>query len=116
MIELAGGEYAFHDLFGDGGATATVNVEMETFFASARGADVVIYNSTIGGEVETLDDFLALHPLLKELKAVQTGSVWCTRESMYQQTLNIGKMTEELSRVFNCGEEEPELEYFFRLK
>ena len=116
MIELAGGEYAFHDLFGDGGATATVNVEMETFFASARGADVVIYNSTIGGEVETLDDFLALHPLMKELKAVQNGAVWCTRESMYQQTLNIGKMTAELNTVFTCGADEPELEYFFRLK
>lgn len=116
MIELAGGEYAFHDLFGDGGATATVNMEMETFFASARSADVVIYNSTIGGEVETLDDFLALHPLMKELKAVQNGAVWCTRESMYQQTLNIGKMTAELNTVFTCGADEPELEYFFRLK
>lgn len=117
MIELAGGRYVFSDLVGEGGATATVNVEMEKFFSTAREADVVIYNSTIGGEVSTLEEFLALNPLLAELKAVQNGAVWCTRESMYQQTLNIGRMIKELNTIFSCGADEtPELQYFFRLK
>lgn len=116
MIELAGGRYAFSDI-GDESAMATVNVEMETFFATARGADVVIYNSTIGGEVESMAEFLALNPLMKELKASQDGAVWCTRESMYQQTLNIGRMISEINIILNADpNDEPELIYFFKLK
>ncbi len=116
MIELAGGHYAFSDL-GDSSAMATVNVEMETFFATARSADVVIYNSTIGGEVESMEEFLALNPLMKDLDAVGNGAVWCTRESMYQQTLNIGQMIAELNIILNAApEDDPELQYFFRLK
>ncbi len=116
MISLAGGEYAFGDL-GDDSAMATVNVEMETFFKTARDADVVIYNSTIGGEVANMDEFLALNPLMKELRAAQNGAVWCTRESMYQQTLNIGRMISEINAILKAAPgEEPELTYFFRLK
>ncbi|MBQ4166848.1 MAG: ABC transporter substrate-binding protein [Clostridia bacterium] len=115
MIALAGGEYAFKDLGGES-AMATVNVEMETFFATARNSDIVIYNSTIGGEVANMDEFLALNPLMKELKAVQNSAVWCTRESMYQQTLNIGRMISELNEIMNASpEEDPDLVYFFRL-
>lgn len=116
MIELAGGEYAFTNL-GDDTAMATVNVEMETFFMTARTADVVIYNSTIGGEIETMEEFLALNPLLKELDAVANNAVWCTRESMYQQTLNIGRMISEINAILNAApDEEPELIYFYKLK
>lgn len=117
MIELAGGKYAFSDLSGDENATATVNLEMETFFKTARDADIVIYNSTIGGEVATMDEFLSLNPMMNELKAVDNGAVWCTRESMYQQTLNIGRMIGEMNTIFNAApDEEPELTYFFKLK
>lgn len=116
MIELAGGDYVFHDLGGDDNAMATVNVEMETFFQTAREADVIIYNSTIGGEVESLEEFLSLSPLMKEMNAVQSGAVWCTRESMYQQTLNIGRMIAEIRAILTAEPgEEPRLEYFFRL-
>jgi iron complex transport system substrate-binding protein len=89
---------------------------METFFATARNSDIIIYNSTIGGEVANMDEFLALNPLMKELKAVQNSAVWCTRESMYQQTLNIGRMISELNEIMNASpEEDPDLVYFFRL-
>ena len=116
MIELAGGKYAFTNL-GDDTAMATVNVEMETFFSTARSADIVIYNSTIGGEISTMNEFLALNPLMKDLKAAQNGAVWCTRESMYQQTLNIGRMISEINAILNAApDEEPELIYFYKLK
>ena len=117
MIELAGGNYVFSDLGGDENAMATVNVEMETFFKTARDADIVIYNSTIGGEVATMDEFLSLNPMMSELKAVENDAVWCTHESMYQQTLNIGRMIGEMNTIFNAApDEEPELTYFFKLK
>lgn len=54
---------------------------------------------------------------MKDLKAVGTGSVWCTRESMYQQTLNIGRMISEINVILNAApDDDPELIYFFRLK
>ena len=58
MIELAGGEYIFHDLGDPEKSTSTVNLEMETFFAAAKDADVVIYNSAISGQVESLAQLL----------------------------------------------------------
>ncbi len=117
MIELAGGRYAFESLGGGDTALSTVNVEFETFFNTVRDTDVILYNSTIGGEIDTLDDFLKLNPMLSELKAVKNGAVWCTRESMFQQTLNIGSMIVELNRIFSASsDEELELTYFFRLE
>ena len=33
-------------------------MEMEKFYEEARDADVVIYNSTLGGDVQTLEELL----------------------------------------------------------
>ena len=47
MIELAGGEYIFHDPAEDDNALSTMNMQMEEFYAKAKDADYIIYNSTI---------------------------------------------------------------------
>ena len=57
-IGLAGGVYAFPDLTGESGVQSTVNIQMEEFYQKARDADILIYNSTIDGELETLDQLL----------------------------------------------------------
>lgn len=58
MLELAGGKYIFDDLTDDD-ARSTMNMQMESFYAGAKDADVLIYNSTIDGELQTLDELLA---------------------------------------------------------
>lgn len=117
MIELAGGKYAFAGVGEGDTALSTVNIEMESFFQTAREADIIIYNSTIGGEVDSLTELLSLNPVLGELKAVQNGAVWCTRESMYQQTLNIGRMIAEIGEILaSSSEENLALTYFFKLE
>ncbi|MFR0941556.1 MAG: ABC transporter substrate-binding protein [Butyricicoccus sp.] len=45
MISLAGGKYIFDDLTDDT-AKSTVNMQMESFYAGAKDADVMIYNAT----------------------------------------------------------------------
>lgn len=45
MISLAGRKYIFDDLTDDIGKT-TVNMQMESFYAGAKDADVMIYNAT----------------------------------------------------------------------
>lgn len=117
MIELAGGEYIFHDLGDPEKSTSTVNLEMETFFAAAKDADVVIYNSAISGQVESLAQLLERCPLLEQFKAVQTGDVWCTSQNMYQEILQLGQMTKEFHQVFTTREPDSlELDFLYRLK
>ena len=100
MIEMAGGDYAFADLTDNGNNLATVNLSLENFYAGAKDADVLIYNSTIEGVVHTTEELVAKCPLLAEFKAVQSGSVWCTTQSFFQQSTALVDFVLDLHRVF----------------
>ncbi len=99
MIELAGGNYIFDELGDSETATSTVTLEMESFYATAKDADYIIYNSTIGGELYSLDDLLIKSSLLADFKAVRNGNVWCTGKNLYQETTQLGLMIADLRRV-----------------
>ncbi len=119
MIELAGGEYVFKDLGDPETATSTVALEMEKFYASAKDADVLIYNSTISGtgEPQTLDDLLAMSDLLKDFKAVRTGNVWCTGKNLYQEMTQLGTVIGDMHAVFSQEEpDEDRIVYLRRLQ
>ena len=112
MIELAGGTYAFSDL-GDEGSSSTVTLEMEEFYARAKDADVIIYNSTIDGGVDSLEELVAKNPLLADFKAVREGTVWCTDADMYQQMIATGTI---ISDIHTALEGSPEgLTYLYQL-
>ena len=117
MIELAGGTYVFSDIGDPEKSTSTVTIEMETFFANARDADVIIYNSTIGGEIDSIAELLEKNELLGEFKAVKSGDVWCTRQNMYQDTTQLGLMIRSFHEIFS-GEADgsDEVPYLYRLK
>lgn len=116
MIDLAGGSYVFRDLGDPGTATSTVTIEMETFFAAAKDADYIIYNSTIGGEIHSVEELLEKSALLAEFKAVQEGNVWCTGQNMYQETTGLGQMILSFHEIFS-GEADgkTEVPYLYRL-
>lgn len=117
MIDLAGGDYVFRDLGDPDTATSTVTIEMETFFAAARDADYIIYNSTIGGEIRTIEELLEKSDLFEEFKAVRNGNVWCTDQNMYQQTTQLGQMIQSFHRVFSGEADElEELPFLYRLR
>lgn len=113
MIELAGGEYVFDGLGDSGSAVSTVVMEMEKFYAAAKDADFIIYNSTIGGEVDSLGAIVGKSSLLGEFKAVKEGNVWCTRENLYQESMKFGDMISDFHAVFSgtVGENPPEFLY-----
>lgn len=111
MIELAGGNYIFEDLGDPETATSTVTIEMETFYATARDADYMIYNSAITGEIGSLEELLALNPLLKDFKAVQNGNVWCTGQNMFQETMQLGQMIRDIHLILTGSAVEPEYLY-----
>ena len=105
MIELAGGKYIFDDLGDSETATSTVTLEMEHFFASAKDADYIIYNSTVGGEVYSMEELLAKNSLLKDFKAVKEGNVWCTSQNLYQETTELGQAISDIHQML-MGKEE----------
>ena len=100
MIEMAGGSYVFADLTDSGNNLATINLSLEDFYAGAKDADVLLYNSTIEGVVHTTEELVAKCPLLAEFKAVQSGSVWCTTQSFFQQSTALVDFVLDLYRVF----------------
>lgn len=113
MIEMAGGTYIFSDL-GNDNALSTMNMQMEMFYTGAKDADVIIYNSTIDGELHSIDELLAQSPLLADFKAVRNGDVWCTGQNLFQSTMGLGDMILDIHAVLT--EEAPEpLTYLHRL-
>ena len=117
MIKLAGGNYVFDELGDPETRTATVTIEMETFYATAKDADFIIYNSTIGGELESLEEFLGLNELLADFKAVRNNNVWCTGQNMFQETMFLGQMTSDFHTMLSSDDPELEkLQYLYKLK
>lgn len=109
MIELAGGRYIYDNLDGNDS-----NMSIEQFYADAKNADIIIYNSSIDGGVASLEELYAKSELFRDFKAVKESNVWCTTNDMYQQSLSVGYMIEDINNVLN--EKDDNLHYLFRLQ
>ncbi len=116
MIELAGGRYIFRDLGDPEKATSTLAMEMEAFYAAARDADFIIYNSTIDGGVSTLAELVEKNGLLADFRAVKEGNVWCTDRNLYQETTQLGLMIRDIHEMLISGEEPEDMNFIFRLR
>ncbi len=104
MIEMAGGTYIFDDLGGNENALSTVNMQLEDFYAGAKEADFLIYNSTIEGELDTLDELIFKCPPIQDFKAVQEGHVWCTGKNLFQQTMELCDMILDIHKILIAEE------------
>ena len=102
MIGMVGGEYVFSDLSDNGNNLATINLSLEEFYAGAKDADVLIYNSTIEGKIETTEQLLSKCPMLADFKAVQNGNVWCTTQSLFQESMELPDLILDMNRVFTA--------------
>ena len=90
LIGMVSGEYVFQDLGGEENALSTMNLQMEAFYARAKDADLLIYNSAVDGGLSTLDELLEKNEVLAEFKAVQEGNVWCTGQDLFQSSMGLG--------------------------
>ena len=71
MIALSGGTYVPEQLAGEEEkALSTMNIQMEDFYADAKNADILIYNSTIEGEISTLEELKQKNALFVDFQAV----------------------------------------------
>ncbi len=118
IIRIAGGEYIFPDLGADDESRlSTVNMGMEEFYDAAKDADVLIYNcSSFGATLGSLEEFLALSPVLEDFRAVREGNVWTTSESMFQRTDAMGSIIREVNAILTGTADRQEMAYFSRLQ
>lgn len=100
-IAMAGGEYVSFDNTEEENAQSTVTIQMEAFYSGAHDADVLIYNSIIDGGLTTIDELLALEPLLGDFQAVQNGNVWCLTKDFYQESLELSDLVVDLHTVLS---------------
>lgn len=118
MIDMAGGKYTFADMeipVEDRNNLSTLQLDLETFYAGAKDADILIYNSAIDGELQTTEQLLQKCPLLADFRAVQNGNVWCTGKNMFQQTTGVSGMILDLHEIIT-GTDREQLEYVHRLQ
>lgn len=115
MIAMAGGTYAFAQLAGaDENRSSSTTLEMEAFYAQAKDADVIIYNSTVAGRLKGLDELVALNPLLADFKAVKNHRAWCCEQNVYQQMTATGEVVADLHEAI-ADTDRDELTFLFRL-
>lgn len=116
MIEMAGGNYALADLIDEEeNALSTMNIQMEDFYNQAKDADVLIYNSTIVGELETIDDLVDKNPLFRDFKAVKEKNVYCTANNFFQQVMGTSDFIADLNHILT-GKKTETLRYIYQLR
>ena len=101
-IRMAGGDYVSFDESGEENALSTMTIQMESFYDAAADADVLIYNSTIDGELDSAGRPAGQKARCsRTLKAVQTGNVWCITKNFYQESLALGDLILDVHAVLN---------------
>lgn len=102
MIELSGGRYVLDMIPNESGnALSAMNMQMEDFYAAARDADILIYNSTIDGELKGMQELIEKDALFADFKAFQEKQVYCTTGNFFQKTTGIGEFMVDLNRIYS---------------
>lgn len=114
MIELAGGKYIFENLGDSDSKRSTMNMQVEEFYNGAKDADFLIYNSTVDGGVKSINELVKKCPVLADFKAVKSGNVWCTEKDVYQQSMSIGFLIEDIHNMLQDADDK-EMNYLYRL-
>lgn len=117
LIDAAGGTYVLESMVDDEKGTSTVNMQMENFYEKAIHADYIIYNSTITGEMESVEALLERSELMKDFDAVKNGKVFCLTKNLYQESLNMGMLTKDISIMLTKEDaKDEEFTFLFRLQ
>ena len=117
MLEMAGGDYVFSELAAEENVLSTETIQMEAFYAAAKDADILIYNSAIDKELLMLDELVAKSSLFADFKAVKNKNVWCTGKNMFQQSTGLCDLILDFYNVLtdeDVGDED--LTYLYRLR
>ena len=113
MIEIAGGRYPFSQL-GDG-KKSTMVITMEEFYTTCADADYIIYNASIDNKLTSLGELTAKDEILKNMKAVKEGNVFCTDKDFYQAADIASRMISDIHLMLTDGKEE-DMAFLYRVE
>ena len=100
MIDLAGGVYSLNGYIEEeDNALSTLKMQMEDFYVAEKDADILIYNGTIEGELNSIDELIQKNSLFADFKAVQSGDVYTTGSNFYQETSATCDFIEDLNKI-----------------
>lgn len=115
MISLAGGNYIPTNIGDPDSKRSTVSMQIEDFYDQAKDVDFIIYNSSIDGGIQSVQELLDKCVVLKDFKAVKEGNVWCTTNDMYQQSMSIGYLIHDMHAMLQ-GKDQDEMTYLFHVE
>ncbi|MBO6015390.1 MAG: ABC transporter substrate-binding protein [Lachnospiraceae bacterium] len=101
MIELSGGNYVPGNTGESDNALSTMNMQMEDFYVEASQADIILYNSTIGGEISSIRELIGKNVLFADFKAVRESRVYCCERNLFQQMTGMADFMKDLQDVLN---------------
>ena len=108
MIEMAGGTFvSFDPADEDEEQSSSVQavIDLEAFYATAKEADIIIYNTTVDAGVASIDDLIAKNPLLADFKAIQQGRVYACDENLYQAMTSMDAILSDIrAALTNSGD------------
>ena len=104
MIEIGGGKYVLENAEDPSTNSASMNMSMEEFYSQAVNADYIVYNGTIVGALNSVDDLLGKDPLFAEFKAVKEGNVWTVDKTWYQDTANVANLITDFNVMLTDGD------------
>ena len=114
MIKMAGGSYVPEGIYDSENALSTLKITVEDFYLYASDADILIYNSTIEGEFESIEELMQKLQALEDFKAIKEGNVYCLKEGYFQKSTSVAEFIEELHNILTDSHTEGEC--FYKLK
>ena len=83
----------------------SVNVQPEDFYALAKDADILIYNSTIDGEIGSVDDLIAKNAIFADFAAVREGNVYCLSQGFFQKSTGVADFITDVCNTVSGASE-----------
>ena len=100
LIEHAGGSYVPEQVDGENeNVMSTISMSVEDFFVAAKDCDYIIYNSTIEGEIATIEALVEKCGVLADFKAVKDGNVYCCTKNIYQSSMEPGIIASDIKAM-----------------
>lgn len=105
MIEIAGGKYLpQNSQVEEKKNVSSETIQFESFYASARDADFLIYDEAISGRLSRKSDLLKKNPLFADFKAYKTGNIYCVGRDFFQRSTGIADFISDISKVVSGDE------------
>ena len=114
MLEMAGGKYLLEDLNPE--ENGNTKMTAEEFYTSIEDVDFLIYDTSMGRDIQSVTDLVEHAEYLGDIKAVKNGNVWGVKAHYWQSSDNVADMIADLQQIINSERGEiTETEYYFIL-